>query len=73
MYILSDCYPVWNFNTSQHQTSVSLLHNTALSGYKNSLIEYMPICAKKWLPATNWFIAIKHTKKEGEITGVIAT
>lgn len=49
MYILNDCYPVLTEtrNTSQNQTLLPLLHNAALWGYKNSLIEYMPTCAKK--------------------------
>lgn len=75
--ILSDCYPVCTetFNTSQNQTLLPLLHNTALLGYKNSLIEYMPTCAKKWLLAiTLLYCHTTHKGVENKIkTGVTAT
>lgn len=60
-WLLSSVY--WNLNTSQNQTLLPLLHNTALLGYKNSLIEYMPTCAKKWLLATTLlYCHTTHTK-----------
>lgn len=60
-WLLSSVY--WNFNTSQNQTLLPLLHNTALSGYKNSLIEYMPTCAKKLLLAITLLYC--HTTHKG--------
>lgn len=62
-WLLSSVY--WNLNASLNQTLLPLLHNTALLGYKNSSIEYMPTCAKKWLPAFT-LLYCHTTHKEGE-------
>lgn len=60
-WLLSSVY--WNFNTSQNQTLLPLLHNTALLGYKNSLIEYMATCAKKWLLVTTLLLLPNNTQR----------